>query len=365
MAESLFDLEGLQQAAMDVAQLSELDLAPFEATFEALVTALATEAGLYPARAWRTFDNLVEELALRAARRALLAADPTLREVEIRAPLFVVGLPRTGTTLLHNLLARADGCYAPAMWQLRRPLPSRSPDSSAEVQAEIDALYGRVPVFRKIHRLHADSPDECSWLFRHAFSSLALAFQYYVPSYRRFLLARPAHAAYADYRLWLQILRRQHPRGTLVLKDPCHLWHLDALRSTFPDARVVRLRRDPAEAVASLASLCHALHGMDSSRTDKRRTADEVLEMVDAASVRLAGVARSDPWLLDVPYRELVADPLGTAQAVLAWAGAPGGMAGATRWYGDNPQHKGGRHEYSAAEFGLGADDLRERYEGL
>jgi hypothetical protein len=365
VADSIFDLDGLRGAAMDVAETSELDLSPFEETLEALLGALASEAGLYPARAWRTFDNLVEELALRGARRKLLEDDPTLRDAGVRAPVFVVGLPRTGTTLLHNLLARADACRAPAMWELRRPLPSRSPDSAAEVQAELDALYDRVPAFRKIHWIHSENPDECSWLFRHAFSSLALAFQYYIPSYRRFLLSRPAHAAYADYRLWLQILGRRHPEGTFVLKDPCHLWHLDVLLSTFPDARVVHLHRDPAEAVPSFVSLCHTLHGMDSSRSDARRTAAEVIEMIDTARERLARAPSQDPRVLDVPYRELVADPLGTTRAILSWAGLPGGVGSAGRWLSDNRQHKGGRHEYSAEGFGMDPGVLRERYGAL
>lgn len=368
MSDALFSRHSLVEAAIDAAGTDDLDLEPFGEPLEVLLASLGEEAGLYPARVWRTLDNLTEELALRAARKRLLAAHPEIGAAPIAAPVFIVGLPRTGTTLLHNLLARTPGFRAWKLWELRAPVATDDRGEAeriADTQRIIDALYSRVPAFRAIHPLHAEWPDECSWLLRHAFSSLVWSFQYHVPGYRAWMCTHDQRAAYADYKSWLQILRARDPAGRLVLKDPCHLWHLDALLRTFPDATIVHLHRDPAEAIPSLASLCHTLHAMDSSQSSPMRTGAEVLALAEAAAdaVQAARAAHPGARFVDLPYRTLVADPMATLRDLVATLGEPTDDVGApAAWLGANRQHSAGRHPYSAEMFGLRAEALRERF---
>lgn len=370
MNTALFSRDSLVEAATDAAGTDALDLGAFAEPLDALLASLGEEAGLYPARVWRTLDNLTEELTLRAARKRLLDQHPEIAQIPIERPIFVVGLPRTGTTLLHNLLARTPGLRAWKLWELRNPVRDERADAQviADTQGVVEALYGRVPAFRAIHPLHAEWPDECSWLMRHAFSSLVWSLQYHVPGYRDWMCTHDQSAAYADFKLWLQVLRARDPGGRLVLKDPCHLWHLDALLSTFPDATIVHLHRDPAEAIPSLASLCHTLHGMDSSITNPRQSGAEVLALAEAGKRAVAAARQRWPEsrLLDLSYRTLVSDPLASLRDLLATLGhdAPD-LDPPRRWLTENRQHSAGRHQYSAEMFGFRAEDLRERFAEL
>jgi hypothetical protein len=237
----------------------------------------------------------------------------------------------------------------------------------ADTDQELAALYERAPGFARIHPMSATAPDECHWLIRRSFASLIYAYMFHVPSYMRWQTGAPRHAAYEELRIQMQLLCRRAPRGRLVLKDPGHLWHLDALLDTFPGALVVRLHRDPRQAVPSLASLVHCLHRMDSARTDPLETGDYVVEMVDRglASEREARRLRPEAPILDIDYQDLVRDPVGTVARIAAAAGAAldqEGVAAISAWLGDNPQHKAGRHVYSAEQFGMDPRRLVERF---
>jgi hypothetical protein len=182
----------------------------------------------------------------------------------------------------------------------------------------------------------------------------------------RWVSGAPRHAAYADYRRQIQVLTERESAAQLVMKDPCHLFHLDALLDTFPDAVVVHLHRDPAEAVSSLCSLCHALHTMDSGHSDPAATGRYCVEMVDRGVAAMMRVRAERPAarFVDVLYRSLLRDPLGEIERICEAARRPLDERGAllvSSWLCKNP-HKPLDHRYRPHDFGLEALALRERY---
>jgi hypothetical protein len=315
---------------------------------------------------------ILEILGTRASIARALKARDDLPDIGSRRPIFITGLPRTGTTLLHNLMSGVPGFRGFRPWEMRLVVPpdGAEPDwesrAMRDTEGELRALHDPAPELKNIHTVRADRPDECHWLMRHSFATLIFSYLLFAPSYARWLLGRSQRAAYEEYEAQLRLLVSWRPAAHLVLKDPCHLWHLDDLLDVFPGALVVRLHRDPREAVPSLCSLMYALQRMDSSRVDPLEVGPYVVDLV-ARGLEREGVARRtrDPrCFLDIEYRDLLSDPLGAVERICRAAGAdlPGeGVAWVTTWLRENPQHKAGRHEYHAEQYGLNPGELTER----
>ncbi len=351
----------LAERARRLARSEDLWGEGWEPAARALLGAIEAESGLLPNRTETTAVEMVDHLVQRARIATRLRERPDVLDTPVPAPLVISGLPRSGTTLLHNLLARAPGLRGYRLWELRAPVtPADAPlDWSRRqvelTQATLDRLYTAQPRFKAIHPLAPGDPDECNWLFRRSFATPVYAWTFRVPSYYRWLRAQDPRPAYAEYRAQLQLLRWRSPGGVPVLKDPGHLWALDALLTTFPDAVVVRLHRDPAAAVPSLASLCHALWSTGSEVDDPVDVGREVVGMVRDALDGERRARQAHPGhFLDVAYTELVADPVGTVRRILGAFGRRLDDEGEGRlraWMAS--QKKAPAHRYGLADFGL------------
>ena len=350
-------------ALMHRAGLRTADLAPgpWEEALSQLLSAIEATADLDAARQEHTARQLAHSLAM---RKRLASAGPPDRPA--RAPIVIVGFPRTGTTLLHNLLASHPEHTAHPLWALRRPLwTERDRDGAvAEAEAWLALLHDLTPDFARIHPMHALRPDECSWLFRQSFASMVYAYQYFVPGYARWLSEADVGWAYEEYSVQLGHLG---DRGRLVLKDPCHLWHLDALLDVFPDALIVHLHRPPAEAVPSLASLCAAMQSFGTSDRDGAAFGAYALQLTTRAMERALAVraARPGAKVIDLGFRELVADPIAAALRVCEAAGTathPGVVHRMEDWLDDNPRDKHGTHRYGLEAFALDAREVASAF---
>ncbi len=373
MLDEIFDSASILQAAAESEQNEGFWGDSFREGFEKLVPAISEEAQLYPARAFRIVRFLMEILGTRSHIQQTLEANPSAADIPIQRPVFITGLPRTGTTLLHNLMAGLPSFRAFTPWEMRYIVPPPGAGSGWEEEAkqdtdiEIKALYERTPDLAKIHPISAFAPDECHWLMRHTFGSLIFCYMLFTPSYARWLLSGKRYAQYGEYKTQLSLLCKRTSAGRLVLKDPGHLWHLDELFTTFPDATVVRLHRDPREAVPSLCSLMHALQRMDSARVDPKEVGPFALEMVSRGleSEREFRKQAKDGSFVDIEYRDLVSDPLNTVRRICGAAGEELGEAGEhsiKSWLAAHPQHKAGKHTYTAEQFGLNPGALLERF---
>ncbi|HVH43001.1 MAG TPA: sulfotransferase [Labilithrix sp.] len=336
-----------------------------------LLAAVDDEAAVEPVRIWRSVVQWVSLLVSRAQISALVAKHPEIREVPIQRPIFVVGLPRTGTTLLHNLLACHPDLRAPKLWEMRNPVrpenagPTWEEVAIKETQSVLDLLYSTVPEFRAIHPMNATWPDECSWLFRHSFATMVYAYTYRIPSYAAWLCEVDMAPYYEHFRLQLQVLQWRDPSRRLVLKDPCHLWHLPALFSAFPDAEVVMLHRSLREALPSMASLCFALQRVESAHQDPVAMGAYCMDLADRGLLPAMWFQRAvdSRQITNVAYRSLVADPIGTVQQICETVGTKSGdMAAARRWLTEHRQHGPGRHKYTLEQFGMDRAMVSRRF---
>lgn len=344
----------------------------FREPLRVLLTALNDEARLEAVGEWATVARVIASLNKRRRLWQILRDRPEVREQPISAPIFVLGFPRTGTTLLHNLLASDARNRAIRLWEMREPFAPDHPPADwqaktiAATEQLIAAGYQLSPRLAAIHPLRATWPDECSWLFRNGFASLVFAFAYHVPSYLSWLLARDARPDYAYFRLQLQAIVSQRPGAPLVLKDPCHLWQLDALLDQFPDARIIQLHRRVEDVVASFCSLVHALQeGGTKARSPEEigRYASDMLEqgMSRMLAVR-AGLA--DDRIVDVDYRELIADPLGVVAGLYRRFDLELDAAARSAMHAwlEQSRDLSGRHHYSLASYGLDEHAVRRRF---
>ncbi|KIG17143.1 hypothetical protein DB30_03740 [Enhygromyxa salina] len=379
MALSLDAQQLLGAAAQRFAVEAPLEPA-FEPALAALTKALTQEARLSPAGLAHTHERLIALLGDRVALAELERREPSITALPVSRPIVITGFPRTGTTLLQNLLARVEGLWAPPLWQLRSPIPPANVNDEAWAQqqrddthAMIEALYAAAPSFRSIHPMDPEWPDQCNLLLRKSFSTMANAFTWYVPSYVQFLSSSDMRPAYADHQRWLRALlhRRQRLQGDLprlALKDPFHMWHTEALLAVYPDATIVHLHREPAQVVPSFASLCESLQSVDA---DSPRRPAEIgrfcLYILDHGLTALEQARQKLPAarFIDLSYRELVASPGATLRKLGAQLGfdATGvAVEEAGEWLERNRQHKLGRHQYSLDDFGLTEEVIDEYF---
>lgn len=285
-----------------------------------------------------------------------------------RPPLFVVGLPRTGTTLLHRLLA-ADPAGRPlTYWESSFPVrvPRRSGMPFAEAArrqaavSAVDWVYRSAPYLKGIHEIDPLGPEECYCLLGNTFVSYGYPLQWDCPAYLEWLGGRTEADWTEVYRHYLATLRTlegdRHDRHW-VLKCPLHAPRLDVLHSVVPRAVYVQTYRDVREIVGSLCSLTAALMSLGSDAVDLKaigRRALDTLALQAQASVEAA--ARYPDDVISIHYKALVRDPLTAVRAIYERAGLPVTVeaeAAMNAWLVGNPQGRHGRHRYVLADFGL------------
>jgi Sulfotransferase family len=343
----------------------------FLPALDRLCSTISEEARLTDAGRRSTRRALVSALVVQLRIQRLLAEHPEIERLPFDGPLVVVGLFRTGTTLLQNLLAQHPDVRVPQLWELMHPVPRDC--SAAErkrlirvTQAYVHAYYRAAPPFRAIHYLDAELPEECHRLTGATFTNDIYPLRYRIPSYVQWLDEQDMHKPYEFHRALLRCLLWREPGGHVALKCPTHLWHLEALAATYPEGRLVRLHRDPVAAVASACSLTAVVRSARSAEVDRDEIGRYWSERAEAA---LGPARRSDRVhglpVLDLRYGDLVGDPLATVASVCEFAGIrwTGAAEKRVRRFLDrNPQGRHGVHRYAAEEFGLSRIDLEGRF---
>lgn len=367
-----FDPGRLMRRAARRTGLAEADVAALRESLRRLAEALEREAQL------SLFGRLIARQHLAGLLETALRVEgdrrrtPAVAEQRIAAPVFIVGLPRTGTTLLHNLLAQDPATRVPATWESMFPAGypespqalSRARRRAAARLAWADRL---IPDFRRIHPLGADRPEECVALTAPGFASALFHVLYRVPSYQDWFEADSQAPGFEmHFRILQQLQSRRGPRRW-VLKGPGHLFSLEPLLRRYPDARLIQTHRDPLRAIPSIASLVATLRGAFSRRVDPREIGRDCTERLSRALERFLRRRDSLPpgRVMDVAYTELVASPTAAVERIyahLGWPLAASARAAMQAYLAANPRHADGVHRYSLRAFGLDAKREAERY---
>lgn len=336
---------------------------PFLANLERLVDSCERTATLNA-----TGRRVLRSAALRHLRNLRylqdhIAAHPEVTRRSLGTPVVVTGLPRTGTTLLHNLLALDPDARVLRFWEALHPVPPEAggpPAEALQAQAQrwLEGFYDLVPDFRVIHAATATGPEECDALLQNTFASQHFDDMFNAEEYSAWLAGAPLGDEYAHYALQLRVLSGPAPAGTWTLKSPSHLGHLDALIGALPGCAVVVCHRRPGEAVASYASLIYTLRRAYSETVSTEAVGRQALARA-ATSVERALDARAaapSTTFVDVAYQDLLHDPVQAVAGVYRRLGREldGEVEVRVRgWVAANPQHRHGPHRYDLAGFGL------------
>ncbi|MDP9092678.1 MAG: sulfotransferase [Actinomycetota bacterium] len=313
-------------------------------------------------------------LAARALSEAAFVSNPRYREVRIERPIFVTGLPRTGTTALHRLLCEDPRHQGLQMWltQVPQPRPPRESWAAnpiyAHMQENFERHYIENPEFMGVHFMSADMVEECWQILRQSMLSIAYETLAYLPTYSAWLRQQDWTPAYARHKRNLQLIGLNDAGKRWVLKNPSHLFALDALFATYPDALVVQTHRDPRTIVASSSSLSAQACAGQSEKFVGEVIGRTQLELwARGAELFQDARARYEPaQFIDVDYQDFVKDPLGTVELIYAHFGIdlPGVSQRAIAAV-HAQSHTGDRrpsHQYSLADFGLTGEEVDERF---
>ncbi|MFF5979982.1 sulfotransferase family protein [Streptomyces olindensis] len=336
--------------------------------FRALLGWWAQAEDLTPV-GWQSAQAHVRRhLSNRARVRRLIAEHPEIEREPIEKPVFVVGLPRTATTVTHSVLSVSEGHRCPLLWELLRPdleLPPRQRRKA--ITAGHRMVQGAnlfAPRFRDIHAMAAEGPEECTFALPHALMPFSQA---RIPEYLAWHCARDFVGDYRYLKQVYQVLQYGRPRRRWMLKSPMHLENLDALLTVFPDATIVWCHRDPVTVVASFCSLIE--HGMAVSTRplDLHGIGTTWLGLLSRAMTRgLAARAAVPPeQLVDAPYSWLGSDPATGAPKLYAAVGAPWTEADAARLPAAVARPKSTRrHTYDLSRYGLTRDEVESAFAG-
>ena len=340
-----------------------------------LLSCLETEADLTVLGRVAARRDLVGLLINRLRLQEDRTRHPEIAAERIVAPIFIVGLPRTGSTALHHLLAQDPETRAPQAWEVMYPSPppvlaTYETDPRIERAAkQLRWLDWLAPDFKAIHPVGAQLPLECIAIMSGSFLAARFQTTYNVPSYEEWLNGQDMAPAYAFHRQFLQHLQWQAPGARWVLKAPSHVFSFDTLLTTYPDARIVQTHRDPVTAVASVASLSSVLHRAFSRRREPTRFGHEVANRWTEGLERSLELRRngqiSSERLVDVHHHELVADPMAVVRRIYSQLQLPLTPAALERMEAflvENPRDRHGQHEYTLDTFGLDAQDLARRF---
>lgn len=360
----------LKKNATQATGLDDFGDTPFEEALQCLIDALEREARLDDKRRAETIRSLTSTLV----KRLQLAADskkyPEIAEETINAPIFIVGLPRTGSTNLHSLIAQCEGIRAPRIWEMYMPSPPPAAATYltdariAMVQQGLTATISDELMTR--HPMAADRPEQCNMLSDIAFMNWATLASYEIPSYRHWLLTADHTPSYQAHKQMLQQLQWQHP-GQWVLKYPKHMFALDALLATYPDAKFIWTHRDPGKVIPSVISLIEtfrkATPGYDPKQLGREWATFEELGLHRGLSVRDRAIAPNQ--IFDVHYSDVLRDPVGSIAAAFQHFGMT--LSDQSRdniraFVADNPQTKHGVHTYTAEQYGLDETRLRNTH---
>jgi hypothetical protein len=300
---------------------------------------------------------------------------PDMARSEVTPPIVMIGMGRTGTTILHDLLAQDPANRVPRTWEVDRPCPP--PETAtydtdpriAEVQATVDAADQAHPEFKAMHPTGARLAQECVRITAAEFASVIFLSQYRLPTYLRWLINEADLApAYRWHRRFLQLLQWRHRGDRWIIKSGAHLWALPALLAEYPEALFIQTHRDPMRVIPSLSSLFATVRRTSSDHVSVAEVAQEwaapILDALDrSVSARETGLIPGHR-VIDVHYEAFLADPIDTIRALYSRWDAELGPEVETRmraFLADNAQAKHGTHRYSFADTGLDAGSILEQ----
>jgi len=364
--------DALHEAAIAMSGHADFGAPSYRQGLRVLLAALDAECPLSAEGRAFAFLEIALTLNARLATVAGWKAHPELLASPIVAPLVITGLPRSGTTVLHRLLAVDPQFQGVESWLAHTPMPRPPREQWSELQdfrrsdARLQQWFAVVPQFRAVHDMAVDDMEECIEVLRQDFVSNRFGCNFEVPGYDRWWLTQDETPAYRRYADVLRLIGGREPARRWLLKNPGHIYAIDALLAVFPDARIVYAHRDPLAAMPSVASLIHLAHRIASGEAASRNTGPrEVAVWSRGTQPMLRARLRHPAQFHDVYHRDFLREPMGVVAGIYERFGLHLDAATETAmrdWLTRHRRGMHGEHRYTLADYGLSEDAVRERF---
>ncbi len=362
------DVDALEATAVKNVGVSDFGAPYYRDGLTQFLTSIQEDANL------NTYGKMVvSRLLLNGLenRLAFINARETSLELfadTLHPPLIVMGLPRTGTTHLHRLLATDSRHRAAPFWEVVSPLPSDPQDTPERREQKasefLDLLGWSDPSVA--HHVAADLPEECRYMLLQTFESSLLWDVASVYGYLEWYKAQDRREKYREYADLLKVLQQRQPEKRLVLKEPAHTDALDALLEAVPNALIVQTHRDPEDQCASWCSLNHKTRQIGTDALERAPGTKANLDLLETMIARNMQARERYPGrVYDVRYTDLVNEPIEVVKGIYGHYGLEYTSElsdSLERYVEENPQHKHGKHKYSLEDFGLSAKDIQRRF---
>ncbi len=306
----------------------------------------------------------------------VMAKNPEIEKAEIKEPVFIVGMPRTGTTILHATMHKDPAHRSPLAWECLLPYPAPTPENYNDnaqlkrVTKDFEQLFKLVPDFQLKHYMTADSPQECLAITALDFNSFQPSAQFYIPSFMNwFVYESDQLSTMRFHKRFLQYLQSGGVKSERwLLKTPVHLMRLPELFEVYPDARIIMTHRHPAKVVASTASLISSVRSLYGDHEDPARTGYEQAELWNFFFERFMDSRKKlgkEDQIIDLKFDDFVSDQIGTIQRIydrFNWNLSEEALNGFKHFLKQNPKDNKGVHVYSLEDFGLTEDYINRKY---
>lgn len=366
--------DALMESAVKQTKLTDFGDSRFEEPLRIIAHSRQREAELHPLGQLQLRVQIAKLLSTRLRFVELWKRHPEIHARPCERPIFIVGMPRTGTTFLQRLLARDPGLRHLPLWESMSPLPKGGLGSTTratdprigDAKTALKIIYYAAPRMVAMHEMEATEPDEEIWLMAVDFATMFFEVGAYAPSYGEWYASTDQTWAYTSLRSMLKALDRYHPGERWLLKSPQHLSKLGSLLATFPDATIVQTHRDPVTVVSSFANMVSYSARINTWRPDPPKLArywEKRIESMLRSSI--ADRPRADPRFVDVHFVDLMRDPIEEVKKIYRIAGRELTTAAETAmkaYLVSNPRGKHGAHRYRLADLGLEEAELRERF---
>jgi hypothetical protein len=375
-----FAPDELVAAATESTGLADFGEDDFREPLDVAARALDREARLSSEGRVAQWHGLVSSLTQRLLLEEWIRRHPEILDEQIAPPLVIVGLPRTGTTMLYRMLSVADGLTAPLHYEARRPTPPldwdfrrESDGRVAEAEAAIAAMNAAAPELASIYPFEALAPEEDIFISAASFRTTSTQSSARVPSFEAWLAGADRVPLYRFLERNLQLLQWQHRRSDpstiparWLLKTPDHLHGLDALFEVWPEAQVIQTHRDPLKTIPSICSFIRTLHSLATHEVDANGIGDAWTSMFARSTRRAMAVRDAEPdRFLDIWYEDTVTSPRNVAGEVFTFVSRPLDepvWAEMQRWRDANQREARPAHRYDLADFGLTEERIVEDF---
>ncbi|MBT4522488.1 MAG: sulfotransferase [Halieaceae bacterium] len=366
----------LMQKASQNTGLSDYGSDYFRAPLELLCDSLEQDAQLSALGRVMARGEILRLLSNRLQFVDLFKQHPQIAEQQVIAPLFILGMPRTGTTSMHELVALDPQFRVPLSWEVAYPFPPPQRETYetdpriARVDNDLRKIDNLLPDFRNMHPMGATLPQECVALFSHDFVSMIFDVQFCLDRYQAWLIKEDMAEVFKNHRRWLQLLQWKFPAKTWVLKSPQYLWNIEDMVREYPDARVIQTHRDPIKVALSIGNLTATLRTLGSSHVDLKKATRSYADLLHYGTVKTMEARDKhllgDDRIIDVQFAEFRKSPVVALRRIYDFFDLSLSSETATRMQqfldGGEESERHGKHSYNLDDSGLNLEEQRQRF---